>query len=101
MASNGFTRSQLQSLIGENAPNLRQLKQKHQTGEEKEFKPPYPPLESITQPSLETSAAAFYLNRKDQTLREWACKGTGPIKPIRIHGRLAWPVTDLRKLLGA
>lgn len=60
----------------------------------------FPPIESITRPTVDTAAAAFYLNRKKQTLREWACKDRGPISPIRINGRLAWPVAALRKVLG-
>jgi len=47
---------------------------------------------------LPTHAAAESINRKPQTLRKWACHG-GPIKPVRIHGRLAWLVSDLRDLL--
>jgi hypothetical protein len=49
--------------------------------------------------ALPTDEAAPYLNRKAQTLRKWACTGTGPIQPIRINGRLAWRVSDLRSLL--
>ena len=60
----------------------------------------FPPLESVSRPTLDTQAAAFYLNRKPQTLRIWALHGTGPIKPLRINGRLAWPTSDLRKLVG-
>ena len=58
------------------------------------------PLDQETRSALCTSDAAFHLNRADQTLRIWACKENGPIRPIRINGRLAWPVADLRKLLG-
>jgi Helix-turn-helix domain len=46
-----------------------------------------------------TSEAAQYINRKPQTLRKWACLENGPIRPIRIHGRLAWRVSDLEALL--
>lgn len=60
----------------------------------------YPPIEQVTRPNLTTSEAAYYLNRSDQTLRIWACKGTGPITPINICGRLAWPVSELRRLCG-
>jgi hypothetical protein len=59
-----------------------------------------PTLESVTRPTLETAAAAFYLNRREQTLRGWACHEDGPIRPLRINGRLAWPVAELRKVLG-
>jgi hypothetical protein len=46
-----------------------------------------------------TRRAALLINRKPQTLRKWACLETGPIRPIRIHGRLAWRVADLEQLL--
>lgn len=57
------------------------------------------PLRSLTKPTVGTEDAAFYLNRRPQTLRGWACFGCGPIKPRRINGRLAWPVSRLRELL--
>lgn len=60
----------------------------------------FPPLERVTRPTVETAAAAFYLNRQQQTLRGWACLENGPIRPIRINGRLAWPVAELRRVLG-
>ncbi|MDP2268092.1 MAG: DNA-binding protein, partial [Deltaproteobacteria bacterium] len=40
------------------------------------------------------------LNRKPQTLRGWACLENGPIRPLRINGRLAWSVLELKRLLG-
>jgi hypothetical protein len=46
-----------------------------------------------------TLKAAEMINRKPQTLRRWACKGNGPIEPVRINGRLAWRVADLLALL--
>lgn len=65
------------------------------------YEAPFPPLESITRPTVETAAAAYYLNRKEQTLREWAMgRRDVPVKPIRINGRLAWPVAEIRKILG-
>lgn len=48
---------------------------------------------------LPTAPAAECINRQAQTLRKWASTGTGPIQPIRIHGRLHWKVSDLRNLL--
>ena len=62
--------------------------------------PQFPPLENITRPAVETAAAAYYLNRKPQTLRGWACLENGPLRPTRVHGRLAWPVAELRRVLG-
>ncbi|MBV6324909.1 DNA-binding protein [Duganella sp. HSC-15S17] len=47
-----------------------------------------------------TACAAHWLGRKQQTLRSWACLEDGPIRPIRINGRLAWPVDAIRRLMG-
>lgn len=60
----------------------------------------FPPLETVTRPTVPTDSAAYYLNRRPQTLRSWACFENGLIKPIRINGRLAWPVSEIRKILG-
>ena len=56
-------------------------------------------LELETRTALNTSEAAYHLNRKNQTLRQWACLENGPIRPVRINGRLAWNVADIRILL--
>lgn len=48
---------------------------------------------------LPTIQAAAAINRRPQTLRRWACNEDGPIRPIRINGRLAWLVSDLQSLL--
>lgn len=60
-----------------------------------------PALDVVTRPTVDTTAAAYYLNRRPQTLRGWACHENGPLRPLRIHGRLAWSVTEIRALLGA
>ncbi|MBV5297428.1 MAG: DNA-binding protein [Rhodoferax sp.] len=60
----------------------------------------FTPLALETRTHIETAPAAFNLLRKEQTLRIWACKENGPLRPIRVNGRLAWPVADIRKLLG-
>jgi hypothetical protein len=49
--------------------------------------------------AVSTAVAAKALNRKPQTLRMWACLGTGPIQPVRINGRLAWPLAQIAALL--
>ena len=59
----------------------------------------FPPLEFVTQPAIPTNQAAYYLNRKSQTLRSWACLENGALRPIRINGRLAWKVSDIKSLL--
>lgn len=48
---------------------------------------------------LPTNEAAPAINRAPQTLRKWACLECGPIRPVRINGRLAWRVADLQSLL--
>jgi hypothetical protein len=60
----------------------------------------FPPLESVTRPTVDTATAAYYLNRRPQTLRIYACRENGPLRPLRIFGRLAWKTDDLRRLLG-
>ncbi|MDR3452639.1 MAG: hypothetical protein P4L96_07540 [Rhodoferax sp.] len=60
----------------------------------------FPPLESVTRPAVNTASAAFYLLRQQQTLRSWACHEDGPIRPIRVNGRLAWPVAEIKRVLG-
>jgi len=49
--------------------------------------------------ALPTHEAAAALNRAPQTLRRWACEESGPLRPVRINGRLAWRVSDLRRVL--
>lgn len=49
--------------------------------------------------TLPTNEAAPAINRRPQTLRKWACLENGPLRPVRINGRLAWPVADIAKLL--
>jgi hypothetical protein len=60
----------------------------------------FSPLELVTRPTVPTEQAAYYLNRRPQTLRGHACMDNGPIRPLRINGRLAWPVSELRRVLG-
>lgn len=60
---------------------------------------PFPPLDSEVRIGVDTRTAAFHLSRKEQTLRAWACHQDGPIRPLRINGRLAWPVVELRRVL--
>ena len=62
----------------------------------------FPPLESVTRPAVDTAAAAYYLNRRPQTMRGWASAETFPdgMRPLRVNGRLAWPVAGIRRVLG-
>ena len=59
----------------------------------------FPPLAHETRLTVETECAAFHLNRRPQTLRLWACQENGPIRPIHVHGRLAWKVADIQAVL--
>lgn len=61
---------------------------------------PTTPLAEETRTVVTTAEAAIHLNRAEQTLRGWACRDDGPLRPIRVHGRLGWPVDELKKLLG-
>ena len=58
----------------------------------------YQSIDEVVTPNVTTDQAAFYLNRKPQTLRKWAAFENGPIRPIRINGYLAWPVDKLREI---
>lgn len=61
----------------------------------------FPPLESVSRPAVDTAAAAYYLNRRPQTMRAWACLETFPdgLRPLRVNNRLAWPTAGIRKVL--
>jgi hypothetical protein len=60
----------------------------------------FPAIAAETRTAVDTATAAHHLNRKSQTLRIWACQQSGPLRPLRINGRLAWPVADIKRLLG-
>ena len=60
----------------------------------------FPPLELVNRPTVPTPQAAYYLTRRPQTLRGWACNEDGPLRPIRVNGRLAWNVAQIKSLLG-
>jgi hypothetical protein len=62
----------------------------------------FPPLEMVSRPSVPTAQAAYYLNRRPQTMRGWASEETFPdgLRPVRINGRLGWPVAGIRAVLG-
>lgn len=59
----------------------------------------FPSIDKETRSHVDTAQAAYWLNRKTQTLRSWACLENGPIRPVRILGRLAWPVDAIRHTL--
>jgi hypothetical protein len=57
------------------------------------------PLAQETRAAVTTAEAAAHLNRAKQTLWLWACKEKGPIRPMRVMGRLAWKVSDIKRIL--
>jgi len=57
-------------------------------------------LDRETRAAVDTATAAYHLSRQPQTLRAWACLENGPLRPLRVHGRLAWPVAELKRVLG-
>jgi len=58
------------------------------------------PLDQETRTHVSTKVMCRHLGRKEQTARGWACHEDGPLRPIRINGRLAWAVVDIKRLLG-
>ena len=60
----------------------------------------FPPLAQESRSHVPTEAAAHYLSRRPQTLRGWACREDGPLRPHRVNGRLLWPVAGLLAVLG-
>lgn len=58
------------------------------------------PLSEEVRATLSTPEAAYHLNRAQQTLRLWAMRKDGPLQPIKVNGRLAWRVSDMKRLLG-
>ena len=59
----------------------------------------FQPLEQVTRPTVPTNQAAYYLNRRPQTMRSWSSLQNGPIRAIRVHGRLAWPIEKIKILM--
>lgn len=59
----------------------------------------YTPLVLENRTVISTNEAAFHLGRKPQTLRKWAVYENGPLRPIRIHRRLAWNVADIKRIV--
>lgn len=68
----------------------------------KALSPPidYIPLNKETRTHVSTNIMCYHLGRKDQTARGWACHEDGPLRPVRVNGRLVWPVADIRRILG-
>lgn len=59
----------------------------------------FTPLSHEDRTHVDTACAAYHLGRRPQTLRAWASAEQGPIRPVRVNGRLAWPVAEIRAVL--
>ena len=59
-------------------------------------------LDLETRTHVSTAVMCRHLGRKPQTARGWACHENYPkgLRPVRVMGRLAWPVAGIRNLLG-
>lgn len=75
---------------------------------EEESQPPVAEESHATKPQLSrpaqginltTAQAALFLNRKPQTLRTWASKDIGPLRPIRSGGKLSWASDEVLSLM--
>lgn len=62
----------------------------------------FTPLDRETRTHVDTATMCWHLGFAEQTARLWACKETFPdgLKPVRVNGRLKWPVAAIRKTLG-
>lgn len=58
------------------------------------------PLATEKRAAIPTEEAALHLGRAEQTLRIWACRENGLLRPIRVGTRLMWPTDALRRVLG-
>jgi len=56
-------------------------------------------LKTETRVAIPNREAAAALTLKPQTMRSWSSSGTGPIRPVRVGGRIYWRVNDLLRLL--
>jgi hypothetical protein len=64
--------------------------------------PQFTPLSLETRTHVDTKTMCWHLGFAQQTARLWACKETYPegLRPVRVNGRLKWPVDGIRKTLG-
>lgn len=60
----------------------------------------FPPLSEVTTEVVSTKAAAFYTNRKADTLRRYAKMEHPPITPRVFGKQFLWRTADIKSLLG-
>jgi hypothetical protein len=58
------------------------------------------PLALEKRTAIGTAEAAYQLGLSPKTLRNWSMTGLGPLKPVRIGGRLVWNVAEIKRVLG-
>lgn len=60
------------------------------------------PLHLETRTHVTTAVMCRHIGRQPQTARGWASAETFPpaLRPIRVLGRLCWPVAGIRAVLG-
>jgi hypothetical protein len=56
-------------------------------------------LKTETRVAIPNREAAAALTLKPQTMRSWSSAGTGPIRSVKIGGRIYWRTSDLIALL--
>ena len=100
VARNGAPPLDIKKFLLELAQGINHNIQVPQDSIQSQAPPPFPPLALVTKPNLTTAEAAYYLNRRPQTLRGWACHEDGPIRPRRIGGLLAWSSAQVKALAG-
>lgn len=72
------------------ARDQQAIKAEHSPRERKEKV--YAPLSEVRHELLTTDELAHYLRLKVQTIRKKHMEGTLGIKPIKVGGRLLWPI---------
>ncbi|AMK75404.1 MULTISPECIES: helix-turn-helix transcriptional regulator [Methylomonas] len=56
-------------------------------------------IEDLQREVASNEEAAAYLGVKVSTLYNWSSTGNGPIKPVKIGGKLRWRIADLKALV--
>jgi hypothetical protein len=59
----------------------------------------FTPLDQEIREVIPTINASFHVGVTPKCMRDWASKGTGPIKPLRYQRKLMWRVSDIRRLV--
>ncbi len=57
------------------------------------------PLDLETRSHVSTAEAAAYLHRRPATLYFWTNRQAGAVLPVKVHGRLLWPVASIKRVM--